>query len=80
MVVESFLVGTMASLNLSVVSWSVGSYELMFDSKFIEELVYDVDFALPGSLGIGELRAIVGLDYLRQIPKVDEGSFEEVYG
>ncbi len=65
MVVESLLVGTMTSLNLPIVPWSVGSYELMFDSKFVEEFVYDVDFALPGSFGVGELRTVVGLDYLR---------------
>ena len=39
----------MTSLYLPIVSRSVGSYELMFDSEFIEKFIYDVDFALSRS-------------------------------
>lgn len=79
MIVKTFLVGTMTSLNLAIMPRSIGANELVLDSEFIEKFVYCVNLALSRSFGIRELRAIVRLDYLREITEVNKGSFEEVY-
>ena len=69
----------MTSLYLPIVSWSVGSYELMFDSKFIEKFVYNMDFALSRSFGIGELRAVIGLNDFRYISEMNERPLDKVH-
>ncbi len=69
----------MTSLYLPIVSRSVGSYELMFDSEFIEKFIYDVDFALSRSFGICKLRSVIGLNDFRYIAEVNERPLDEVY-
>ena len=78
MVVEAFLVVSVASLNLAVVPRRSRADRFMRNTKMVEKSI-KVMHAFR-FLRVAELTAIICLYRFRSIPKVSNSSLHEIYG